>query len=56
MGDNALDLTFAIFSGTLALLSIIGLIYIIVDEIIRFRRGQRRLEELKSLNDEQEDR
>lgn len=45
MGDNALDLTFAIFSGTLALLSVIGLIYILVDEIIKFKREQRRLNE-----------
>lgn len=36
--DNTTDLIFACFSGSLAFLALVGLVYIIADDTIRFKR------------------
>lgn len=45
MMDSTTDLIFACFTGGLAFLSLVGLIYIIVDDAIRFKQRQEYLKE-----------
>ena len=44
--DNTTDLIFACFSGVLAFLALVGLVYIIVDDTIRFKKRREYMEEI----------
>lgn len=53
MLDNTTDLIFACFSGVLAFLALVGLVYIIVDDTIRFKKRREYMMEMGK--QEQED-
>ena len=45
--DNTTDLIFACFCGTLAFLALVGLVYIIVDDTIRFKKRREYMMEME---------
>ena len=47
MLDNTTDLIFACFSGVLAFLALVGLVYIIVDDTIRFKKRREYMMEME---------
>lgn len=46
MLDNTTDLIFACFCGVLAFLALVGLVYIIVDDSIRFKKRMEYMKEI----------
>ena len=45
--DNTTDLIFACFCGVLAFLALVGLVYIIVDDTIRFKKRREYMMEME---------
>ncbi len=54
--DNTTDLIFVCFTGGLAFLSLVGLVYIIVDDSIRFKKRMEYMKEREKQEQAMQDR